>query len=305
MEDADKVVAVKVLLAGGTGFLGSALVRALRQRGHHVTVLSRQPKGPGEALWSPATSDSGLEARVDGVDAIINLAGSSIAAGRWTRARKEAILQSRLNATRTLATAIAAVAHPPPVFLSSSAIGYYGVQGDAMLDEDSPAGTDFLAQVCVEWEACAMAAADRSRVVLLRTGLVLDKNGGALPVMARPFRFGVGGPLGSGQQYMSWIYLHDWVGLVLWALERDSVVGPLNLTAPTPVTNKEFSRTLASELRRPNRMHAPAPVLRLVLGEMADALILGGQRVLPRKAEVEGFTFRFAHLSPVLHALYS
>jgi len=295
---------VKVLLAGGTGFLGSALVRALRQRGHGVTVLSRTPKGPGEALWSADGSDASLQARVDGADAVINLAGSSIAAGRWTQARKNAILSSRVNATRALANAITAAPHPPPVFFSGSAIGYYGVQGDAPLDETSPAGADFLAGVCVEWEASAMAASGHSRVVLLRTGLVLDRNGGALPPIARPFRWGVGGPLGSGRQYMSWIYLHDWVGLVLWALERDSIVGPLNLTAPSPVTNHEFSRVLANELHRPAVFRAPAPALRLILGEMADALLLGGQRVLPRKAEAEGFTFRFDRLSPVLHALY-
>ena len=302
--EADKVWAVKVLLAGGTGFLGTALVRALRQRGHGVTVLSRTPKGPGEALWSADASDPSLQARVDGADAVINLAGSSIAAGRWTQARKNTILRSRVDATRALATAITAAAHSPPMFLSGSAIGYYGVQGDTPLDEASPAGADFLASVCVEWEACAMAASRHSRVVLLRTGLVLDRNGGALPAIARPFRWGVGGPLGSGRQYMSWIYLQDWVGLVLWALERDSIVGPLNLTAPSPVTNKEFSRVLANEFHRPAVLRAPAPALRLILGEMADALLLGGQRVLPRKAEADGFTFRFDHLSPVLHALY-
>jgi uncharacterized protein (TIGR01777 family) len=241
---------------------------------------------------------------VDGADAVINLAGSSIAAGRWTQARKNAILRSRVDATQALAKAIAAAPHPPSMFLSGSAIGYYGAQGDTPLDEASPAGGDFLAGVCVEWEACAMAAARQSRVVLLRTGLVLDRNGGALPPIARPFRWGVGGPLGSGRQYMSWIYLQDWVGLVLWALERDSIVGPLNLTAPSPVTNNEFSRVLANELHRPAVLRAPAPALRFVLGEMADALLLGGQRVLPRKAEADGFTFRFDHLSPVLHALY-
>lgn len=302
--EADKVWAVKVLLAGGTGFLGSALVRALRLRGHGVTVLSRTPKGPGEALWSANASDPSLQARVDGADAVINLAGSSIAAGRWTQARRNTILRSRVDATRALASAITAAAHPPPVFLSGSAVGYYGVQEDAPLDEASPAGADFLAGVCVEWEANAMTAAAQSRVVLLRTGLVLDRNGGALPAIARPFRWGVGGPLGPGRQYMSWIYLHDWVGLVLWALEREQVVGPLNVTAPAPVTNNEFSRVLANQLHRPAILRAPAPALRLILGEMADALLLGGQRVLPRKAEAEGFTFRFGHLAPVLHALY-
>lgn len=297
-------MAVKILIAGGTGLLGSALVKALRHRGHHVTVLSRRPKKPGEALWPPPGDEGSLLARVERTDAVINLAGEPIAGGRWTAARKQAIRRSRVDVTRALATSIAGAAAPPPVFLGGSAVGFYGVRDATPLDETSGPGADFLADVCVEWEAAAQAAAQRSRVVLLRTGIVLDKAGGALPPMARPFKFGAGGPIGTGDQYMSWIHLQDWVNLTLWALEHDTVNGPLNLTAPEPVTNEEFARTLATELRRPAFLRAPAFAMRLLLGEMADALILGGQRVLPRKAEAEGYTFRYAHLAPALHAIY-
>jgi uncharacterized protein len=297
-------MAVNVLMTGGTGFLGTVLVRALRHRGHHVTVLSRHPSKPGEALWPADGEEGALLARVDRTDAVVNLAGESIAGARWTPARKQAIRASRVEVTSALAAAIAAAPAPPPVFLSGSAIGFYGARDDTPLDESSSNGADFLGEVCAEWEAAALRAAARTRVVLLRTGVVLDKHGGALPQMARPFRFGVGGPLGSGRQYMSWIHLQDWVNLVLWSLERDTVSGPLNLTAPTPVTNQEFSRVLAGELRRPGFLRAPAFALRLLMGEMADAIALGGQRVLPRKAEAEGYAFRYAHLAPAIHSIY-
>ena len=295
---------MNVLITGGTGFLGSALVRALRHRGHHVTVLSRHPRKPGEALWPANGHEGALLARVDRTEAVINLAGESIAGARWTPARKEAIRASRVEATKALATAIATASAPPAVFLSGSAVGFYGVRDDAPLDESSSNGTDFLGRVCAEWEAAALGAAGRTRVVLLRTGIVLDKHAGALPQMARPFQFGVGGPIGSGQQYLSWIHLQDWLNVVLWAIDRETISGPLNLTAPSPVTNQEFSTTLAGELRRPGFMRAPGFALRLLMGEMADALILGGQRVLPRKAEAEGYAFRYAHLAPALHSIY-
>jgi uncharacterized protein (TIGR01777 family) len=295
---------VQVLITGGTGLLGTALVKALRARGHHVTVLSRHPRKPGEALWPPEGDETTLLALVDGSAAVINLAGESIAGGRWTPARKEAIRASRVNMTRALSTAISNAPAPPPVFLSGSAVGFYGVRDSTPLDESSTRGTDFLADVCGEWEAAAWSASARSRVVLLRTGIVLDGRGGALPQLALPFKFGVGGPIGSGAQYMSWVHIQDWVSMALWALDSEGVNGPLNVTAPSPVTNAEFSRTLADELRRPGFMRAPAFAMRLLLGEMADALILGGQRVLPRKAGAEGYTFRYAHLAPALHAIY-
>ena len=297
-------MAVKVLIAGGTGFLGTALVRALRHRGHNVTVLSRHPGRPGEAQWPADGREGALLARVDRTDAVINLAGESIAGARWTPERKKVIRDSRVEVTSALATAIATASAPPPVFLSGSAIGFYGVRDDAPLDESSSNGTDFLGRVCAEWEAAAMGASGRTRLVWLRTGIVLDKHAGALPQMARPFRYGVGGPIGSGRQYLSWIHLQDWVNLVLWAIDRDTVSGPLNLTAPSPVTNQEFSRILAGELERPGLLRAPAFALRLLMGEMADALVLGGQRVLPRKAEEGGFSFRYPYLSPAVHSIY-
>jgi uncharacterized protein (TIGR01777 family) len=295
---------VKFLVTGGTGFLGSALVRTLRQQKHDVTVLSRRPKGPGEALWHGAADDT-LAARIDGTDVVVNLAGESLAGGRWTGARKEAILRSRVDTTSALATAIAQAGRPPAMFLSGSAVGYYGAQDGTALDERSPAGSDFLARVCVEWERAAEPAAARTRLVTLRTGLVLDKNDGVLPQMARPIWWGVGGPVGDGTHFMSWIHLHDWVGIALWAIGRESVSGPLNLTAPTPATNEEFTRALARELHRPAFLRAPAFALRLALGrEMADALLLGGQRVLPHKATSGGYGFQFPQLAPALHEIY-
>ena len=299
-----KVMAVRVLMTGGTGFLGTELARALRHRGHDVTVLSRRPGKPGEALWPADGQERALLARLDGTDAVINLAGESIAGARWTDARKAAIRTSRVEVTSALARAVAQASSPPAVFLSGSAVGFYGVRDDTPLDESSTSGQDFLGDVCVEWESAAQPAATRSRVVLLRTGIVLDGRGGALPQMAMPFRFGVGGPIGSGRQYMSWIHLQDWVNLALWALDSDAVSGPLNLTAPEPVTNNEFSRALAEELGRPGFLRAPAFAMRLLLGEMADALVLGGQRVLPRKAEAGGYAFRYPYLGPAMHSIY-
>lgn len=294
---------MKILITGGTGFLGNTLVHVLRQHGHHVTILSRRPKGPGEALWTGGRDDS-LAARVEGTNVVINLAGESIAGGRWTVARKQAILRSRVEGTAALADAIAKAEDPPSVFLSGSAVGYYGAHDDSVLDERSPAGSDFLAHVCMEWERAAAPAAARARLVTLRTGLVLDKSGGVLPQIARPIWWGVGGPVGTGTQFMSWIHLQDWVGMTVWAMGRASVSGPLNLTAPAPVTNAELTRVLAHELHRPALLRAPAFALRLVLGEMADALLLGGQRVMPHKATTEGYDFRFPQLGPALREIY-
>jgi len=295
---------VKALITGGTGFLGTALVRALRQQGHHVTILSRKPKGPGEALWNGGADDT-LAARIEGTDVVINLAGESIAGGRWTRARKQAILRSRVDGTRALAEAIAEAEHPPSVFLSGSAVGYYGARDAIAVDERSSAGSDFLAHVCIEWERAAAAAYSRTRMVALRTGLVLDQSGGVLPQIARPIRWGVGGPVSDGTQFMSWIHLRDWVGMVLWAIARESVSGPLNLTAPAPATNEELTRALARELHRPAFLRVPALAVRLMLGrEMADALLVNGQRVLPHKAAAEGYNFRFSQLVAALKEIY-
>jgi uncharacterized protein (TIGR01777 family) len=293
-----------IVLAGGTGLLGTALATALRDDGHTVAVLTRHPARDGDVRWSPDRNDPSWTPVLADADAVVNLAGSSIAAGRWTASRKTEIRRSRLDPTQALVRAVTAARRPPPVFLSSSAVGIYGTRGPEPLTERTPPGTDFLASVGREWEACALQASPTSRVVLLRTGVVLAAEGGALPQLALPFRLFVGGPVGSGDQFISWIHVRDWVALVQWALTTPAVSGPINVTAPHPVTNAEFSRTLGRVLGRPAWLKAPAFALRLLLGEMADALVLGGQRVLPEAAEKLGFVFRYPTLEPALREIY-
>jgi len=290
----------EVVVAGGTGLLGTALVAALRASGHRVAVLTRRPTQQGDVLWSPGSSDRGWTSAIDQAEAVINLAGTSIAGGRWTKARKAAIRESRVQATRALVQAIAAASQPPSVFISSSAVGVYGTRDDESITEATVPGSDFLASVCCDWETAALEATATSRVVLLRTGIVLSREGGALAQLALPFRFFAGGPLGSGRQYMSWIHVDDWVAMVQWALATASVSGALNVTAPAPVTNAEFARTLGDVLGRPAFVKTPAFALRLMLGEMADALVLGGQRVLPDAALKQGFVFQYPTLERAL-----
>ena len=288
---------MNVVIAGGTGFLGSALSSSLRADGHHVTIISRHPRGSDEVAWSDRSA-------LEGADVVVNLAGTSLDSGRWTEARKAEILQSRVHATDSIVKAMSEVSRRPSVLLNQSAVGFYGAHGSESLTEESPPGSDFLASVCVAWEAAAMKAAWMTRVVLLRTGLPLDSSGGALPRLALPFRFFAGGRLGSGEQYWSWIHIDDWVRMIRWAIEEPDIKGPLNATAPAPATNRELADALGRALRRPVFAPAPAFVLRLVLGEMADALILSGQRVLPAKATRGGFEFRYADLDSALHHIY-
>jgi uncharacterized protein len=295
---------MQVLIAGGTGFLGRPLADRLRRDGHQVRVLSRRPSSAHELAWTPDGGVGPWAAALDEVDVVVNLAGESIAGGRWTAAHKARIRDSRIRATRSLVTAIQQSARHPSVFLSGSAIGYYGPRGDEPVTEDGQAGDDFLATVCRDWETEALRAAGTTRVVLLRTGLVLSKDGGALPQMALPFKLFAGGPVGSGRQYYSWVHRDDWVSIANWALRTAAVSGPLNLTAPAPVANREFSQTLGRVLRRPAFLPAPAFALRIALGEMADALLLTGQRVLPAKAEAHGFRFAYRDLEPALRAIY-
>jgi NAD dependent epimerase/dehydratase family enzyme len=258
----------RIIVAGGTGLLGTALAEALRLDGHSVVALSRRPTHPHEVRWSPAEGLGAWTSALDDAQAVVNLAGVSIASGRWTAARKAAIRESRRQATGALVRAITA------------------------------------ADVCREWEAIALQASPVSRVVLLRSGVVLARNGGALPQLALPFKLFAGGPAGTGQQFLSWIHMHDWVTMVKWALATPTVEGALNVTAPAPVTNEEFSRTLGRVLGRPSLLRAPAFALRLVLGEMADALVLGGQRVLPEVARERGFVFSYPTLEPALREIY-
>jgi uncharacterized protein (TIGR01777 family) len=300
---------MKILVAGGTGFLGRPLADVLSKAGHQVVILTRQVPPPDSSRlrfvpWTPGVRDRWIT-ELESCDVVINLAGASIGDHRWSTQQKQVILESRLQATRTLVDAIRTSAHQPSVFLSASAVGYYGPRGDEPIGEEQPAGADFLAEVCRQWEAEAGRAASLTRVVLLRTGLVLDRTGGALPRMLLPFRLGLGGPLGSGRQYWPWIHRADWIALVHWSLVTPEAVGPLNVSAPNPVTNRAFATLLGAALRRPSFMPAPAFALRLILGEMADGLLLSGQRALPLKAERLGFTFRFAELDDALRDLFA
>lgn len=305
---------MRIVIAGGTGFLGRPLAAALAADGHDVVVLSRgtgdrSPSeyrgGPVPLQWVPDGSVGPWASEIDGAGAVVNLAGESIAGHRWTPAHKARVLDSRVQATRSLAAAITRAAAPPPVFASGSAVGYYGPRGDEIVSEDTPAGSDFLADVCVQWEAAAArAASGRTRVVYMRTGLVLEKDGGALPAMLPPFKFGAGGPVGSGRQYWPWIHRADWLALVRWAIETPTVTGPINVTGPQPVTNKEFARALGRAMHRPAFMPAPGFALRLLLGEMADALLLSGQRAVPAQAERRGFAFRHKTVDEALGTIF-
>jgi len=293
-----------IVIAGGTGLLGTALLEALRLEGHRVVVLSREPKHDHEVRWSPGHDDRAWAKALNGATAVINLAGTSIASGRWTTARKASIHESRTRATDALVRAIADAPQPPSAFISGSAVGYYGARGDEPATEATPPGSDFLADVCCDWESIAKEVSHRSRVVLLRSGVVFARQGGALPQLALPFRLFAGGPAGTGRQFVSWIHLHDWVAMVKWALATATIAGPLNVTAPTPVTNEELSREIGRALGRPSWLKAPSFALRLVLGEMADALVLGGQRVIPEVARTHGFVFRYPTVQSALKEIY-
>lgn len=295
---------MKLVIAGGSGLLGSALVHRLKGEGHDVRVLSRRPRAPHDIAWTPDGTAGAWASALDDADAVVNLAGESIASGRWTSARKARIRDSRIQATRSLVAAMQRAARPPSVFVNGSAIGYYGPRGDEPVTEQMPPGDDFLALVCRDWEAEARRAADLTRLVLLRTGIVLAREGGALPPMALPFRLFAGGPVGSGHQYQAWIHRDDWVTMAAWALRTPAVSGPLNVTAPNPVTNREFAQTLGRVLSRPAFMPAPAFAMRAVLGEMADALLLTGARVIPAHAQAMGFHFEYPTLEPALRAIY-
>ncbi len=301
---------MKIVIAGGSGFLGRPLSDALMTDGHRVVVLSRHPHprvapGARAVAWNPGTTGEPWTSEIDGADAIVNLAGEPIAGRRWSPAQKRRIDESRIAATRSLARATSAATAPPSVFVSGSGAGFYGPRGDEVVTEDAPSGNDFLAAVCRHWEAeAASAATSRTRVVCIRTGLVLERDGGALQKMLPPFQFGVGGRVGSGQQYWPWIHRQDWIDLVRFALRTPALSGPINATAPAPVTNSEFARALGRALRRPALMPAPAVALRLLLGEMADALLLSGQRAVPARAQQHGFTFRYPELDAALAALF-
>jgi hypothetical protein len=295
---------MKIVIAGGSGFLGSALIEALRARGDDVIVLSRgvaQAKPVAQAFrpaipWTPDGTIGPWAREIDGAGAVINLAGEPLPDKRWTAAQKERILQSRVLATRSLVGAARAASRPPAVFLNGSGVSFYP-DSAAIVDETSPPGSGFLQRTCVAWEAEAREAEPLGcRVVLLRSGVVLHRDGGALPKLLLPFRFGAGGPLGSGKQWWAWIHLDDWVRMTLWAIDTADVRGPLNVCAPEPARYRDIAKAIGHALRRPSFMPAPAFALRILLGEMADEMPLASQRVVPARALELGFTWRFPEL---------
>jgi uncharacterized protein (TIGR01777 family) len=301
---------MRVFLAGGTGMIGSRLVPHLRQRGDSVAVLTRRPDAVRAAFadctiveGDPMKAGAWMDAVAD-CEAVINLAGENLTSRRWNEAFKKMLIDSRVQSTGNLVQALArnprTAAGQPKVLVNGSAIGYYGFCGDEELDETSPAGTDFLARLCQEWEKATHAGeAHGLRVATIRTGLVLGKEAGPLSKLLTPFKMGAGGPMGSGKQWMSWIHGDDSVGILLLALDNPAATGPINGTAPNPVTNKEFGKVLGRVLHRPSFMWTPGFALRVGLGEVAD-LILTGQRVLPKKALALGYVFTFPTLEEAL-----
>ena len=294
-----------VAISGASGLIGSALSASLRADGHRVLHLTRGGVSGGDAIgWDPDAGRIDAPA-LEGVDAVVHLAGEGIGEKRWTDEQKRQIRESRVRGTAVLAGAVASRERKPRVFVSGSAIGYYGNRGDEVLTEQSAPGDDFLSQVCVAWEAESQTAADAGvRTVLLRTGIVLDAHGGALAKMLLPFKLGVGGRQGSGKQWMSWVALVDEVGAIRHAIDNEAVRGPVNVVAPNPVTNADFARTLGHALHRPTVLPTPLLPLKLRFGaELVGSLLMASQRVEPSRLMATGYEFTCASLDVALHAI--
>jgi uncharacterized protein len=295
---------MRVAITGSSGLIGSALADALQQDGNEVTrLVRRSPRRPGEIPWNPLAGDGGLgPAAFDGIDAVVHLSGAPIAGGLWTKARKLTLRASRIQSTKALVAALGKAASPPSALLSGSAVGWYGDTGEREVDESTPAGAGFLADLVRDWEAAAQPASQAGlRVVSLRSGVVLSHRGGMLGPLVPLFRFGLGARLGTGTQFISWISITDHVAAVRYLLEHPDIDGPVNLTAPVPVTNAEFTAELARALRRPALLRIPAPVLRAGLGELSGEL-LGSQRVVPHRLLEAGFAFQYPRVASALAA---
>ena len=301
---------MKIVITGGTGFIGRALCATLIQGGHRVIVLTRQsgqvrhrPELPVQAVEWNARDSGPWEQVLEGADAVINLAGASIADARWTDVRKQLITDSRILTTRLLVKAFSRWSSKPATFISASGIGYYGATDDRRLDEGAARGEGFLADLCLGWESEALRAAEfGARVVTLRTGMVLEQDGGALSKMLFPFRFFAGGPIMPGNQWVSWIHRRDHIGLIQWVLNTSTVSGPINAVAPEPVTMKTFCEVLGQVLHRPSWLPVPRFALNVLLGELST-LMTTGQRVIPAKAMAGGYRFQYPTLEPALQAI--
>lgn len=302
----------RILVTGGTGLVGSALIPALAADGHPISLLTRStsaapsgPAGVARVSWEPNAGKLDAEA-LEGVEGVIHLAGDGIASGRWTRAKKQRIRDSRVEGTRLLCEKLAEMKRPPKVLVSASAIGYYGHRGDSMVDEQASPGQGFLPEVSEAWERATRPAVDAGiRVVNLRIGIVLSRDGGALQKMLLPFQLGLGGIVGHGGQYWSWVSLSDLVGIIRHALADDSLRGPVNAVAPGSVTNREFTKALGRVLRRPTLFPLPAVVARIMLGEMADGLLLASARVAPVRLMESGYRFQHPEIEGALRAVLS
>ncbi len=298
---------MKLVVTGASGFIGTALCEQLLQQGHTLALFTRgAPRDPATGVkrwfyWTPGTLRD-WDAKLDGADGVINLAGEPIAGNKWSAAQRRRLEQSRVDGTHVLVQACAKAKQKPKFLINASAVGYYGPRGDEIITEEAPPGNDFLSQLCRNWEAEASKAEGLGmRVARLRTGIVLGRGGGALPKMVEPFKWFVGGPLGSGMQWMSWIHLEDHVRLILHIINNPQASGAINATTPNPVQNKQFSRVLGGVLNRPSWLTTPAFALRLGLGEMAQ-ILLTGQRVVPAAAQKLGFEFRYPELREALAA---
>lgn len=297
---------MKILVSGATGLVGRHLVPFLRENGDEVFSLVRQASNnEHEIQWNAETGIAESELKkIENFDAVVHLAGAGIADERWTKDRKRIIRDSRVVGTRVLIDSLRKLENPPRAFVSASAIGYYGDRKDEILNEDSPPGKDFLSNVSVEWETEAKKAADfGARVVILRIGIVLSTTGGALKEMLTPFKMGVGGHVGSGKQFVSWIHLRDFIRVIQFVLENENLSGVINATAPNPVRNSEFAEKLGAALHRPSLIPAPAFALRLMFGELADALLLSSARVVPEKLLATNFQFDFEFIEDALRNL--
>ena len=294
---------MNVLVSGASGMVGSALVPLLKSGGESVRRLVRDGGDEHDVSWRPERNEID-ERRLSSLDGVVHLAGEGIASGRWTAEKKARIRDSRVKGTRLLCEALARQSSPPRVLVCASAVGFYGSRGDAPLDEESSLGPGFLAELCRDWEGATRPAIDRGiRVVRLRIGFVLSATGGGLARMVRPFRMGVGGVVGSGRQWMSWIALEDLIGAIVHVLKAEALRGPVNAVAPEPVTNREFTKTLGRVVGRPTILPMPAVAARLVFGELADELLLSSQRVAPKRLRDSGFPFRWPTLDAALRHL--